>query len=130
MNAKTMKLTEGELDKPAPQSITTIEDDRETISSLCMMSPIQKRMETSWSEVIQNSYSNPKVIHRHKGNGDQFSHSEYEDIFDYVLGMLEDTEALSFAESLYDSWTERGSLSERQHTSLMRFYNNLKRRYG
>lgn len=130
MNVKTMKFAEGELDKPAPLTISSIEEDREVISSLCTMTPVQKRMETGWSEVIQKSYSSPRVSHRHKGNGDQFSYSEYEDIFDYVLGMLEDTDALSFVESLYDSWTERGCLSEHQHTSLMRFYNNLKRRYG
>ncbi|MGE3682366.1 MAG: hypothetical protein AB7G93_11630 [Bdellovibrionales bacterium] len=128
MNVKTMKFTEGELDKPAPPIVSSIEEDREVISSLCSVTPMQKRMEAGWSDTIQKSYS--PTSHRRRGGGDQFSLSEYEDIFDYVLGMLEDTEALSFVESLYDSWTERGSLSERQHTSLMRFYNNLKRRYG
>lgn len=127
---KETKLTEGEFDKPAPLTIASIEEDRAVISSLCMTNPMQTRVETSWSEVIQKSYSSPNVSHRHKNTGDQFTHSEYEDIFDYVLGMLEDTDALGFVESLYDSWTERGYLSDRQHTSLMRFYNNLKRRYG
>ena len=129
MSMKNLKPIAKELDKPvAPLSITTLEDDRDTVTSVCTLT--QKRIETSWSEVIQKSYSNSSFIHRHKFNGDQFSHCEYEDIFDYVLGMLEGTENLSFAASLYDAWTERGQLSERQHTTLMRFYNNLKRRYG
>lgn len=119
------------MDKPiAPLSVTTIDDDRDALSAVCTFSSAQKRIETSWSDVIQKSYSNPSIIHRHKTNGDQFSHSEYEDIFDYLLGMLEDTDALSFVESLYDSWAERSHLSERQHASLMSFYNRLKRRYG
>ena len=130
MNVKTKQIAK-ELDKQIPPlSITTIEDDREAVSSVCAVNPIQKRVETSWSEVIQESYSNPSIIHRHKFNGDQFCHSEYEDIFDYLLGMLEDTDAIIFVESLYDIWAERGYLTERQHMGLMKFYNRLKRRYG
>lgn len=127
MNVKMMKSGANDWDNSiAPVSLASVDEDREVVNSVCQFDPVRKRNESGWPQ----SFSKSLVVHRHKTKGDQFSHCEYEDIFDYVLGMLEDTDAVSFVESLYDSWVERGHLSERQHTSLMGFYNRLKRRYG
>lgn len=125
MNAKPIKHTEVELDRPAPISITSIEEDREVINSVCAMAS-GRRVETSWSEVIQGGYSTTSSARRKQSE----NFFDYEDVFNYVLGILEDTDDLSFVESLYEFWSERGFLSDKQHTALMRFYNNLKRRYG
>ena len=125
MNAKAIKNAEVELDRPAPLSITSIEEDREVINSVCAMVS-NRRAETSWSEVIQGGYSTASIARRKPSD----SFFDYEDVFDYVLGILEDTDDLNFVESLYEFWSERGFLTDKQHTTLMRFYNSLKRRYG
>lgn len=125
MNAKPIKQSEAELDRPAPICITSIEEDREVINSVCAMAS-GRRVEASWSEVIQGGYSTASSARRRQS--DNFF--DYDDVFDYVLGILEDTDDINFVESLYEFWSERGHLTDRQHTALMRFYNNLKRRYG
>ena len=127
MNGKIMKSEGSDWENViAPVSLATVEEDQEVVNSVCQFDPFRKNSESSWPKVKANS----AFIHPGKLRDNQFSDFEYEDIFDYVLGILEDTDAINFVESLYDFWVERGHLSERQHTSLMSFYNRLKRRYG